>query len=314
MRDATMLRFGMFFGFLATLCSVAPVHGQITGQAVAARKLPHRIGAMLPPGVVAREQLMRSPSLQGYMQPIEIRVPRGAEVAVADSGGFSTPHVGSMKVGLNVGSVYRLKVANIDQNLGGEVYPTIEVIDRLHPPEGLKHRFPVPVQITQRDLEHALAGRLVVRVIFLEDPAKAYPELEQKNNQRSITALDDEDPLRLADELGRPMAILRLGSRVPDPSGLDSGFLFGSPPVEFMAGGPVPSPQPIEHFEASPRQPVVEPVPDVVVPNETPRSSSPDDAFLDKQDTVPDSSIAPESASDIDPFADEESPLVDELP
>ena len=37
--------------------------------------------------------------------------------------------------------------------------------------------------------------------------------------------------LAIADRLGRPVAILRIGGRLPGPEGPDQQFLAGSPPV-----------------------------------------------------------------------------------
>jgi hypothetical protein len=280
---------------------------------------------MLPPGVVGREQLIRSPDSVGYVQPVEIRLPDEATVAIADGGGFSSPHLSRLKVGLTVGNVYRLKVTQIPHNLAGEVYPTVEIIGRLRPPAGLENKFPIPIQITQRDLEHALAGRFVVRVVFLEDPQKAYPEIEDKNEQRTIMALDEEDPLRLAEELGRPMAILRLGSRVPDTLGLDSHFLFGSPPVTYLTpstdviGIPVEMPSyeapanPNEAFEVTPE---IEVTPIVPESGEFEiETGTPDQPTIEKRDTAPDavphSQIVPDDPFADDPFTDD---IVDELP
>ena len=190
--------------------------------------------ANLPTGLVAQHQAARNPEFQGYVQPIQIRVPKDATISVAQDTHF-VPWQSKLLVGMMVGQTYRLKVGDIPHNPGAEVYPSVEIINRLHPPAGMETRFPVEIQITQRDLEHALAGRFVVRVVFLENPETAYPEAQDPNEQRTIMALADEDPLQLADQLGRPMAILRIGSRVPDPNGANDEFFFGSPPVEMIA-------------------------------------------------------------------------------
>lgn len=196
---------------------------------------PHFLqNAYQTPGQIGQQQVSRSPYFQGYVQPLEFRVPQGATVAVAENQVFQE-HVTRVKAGLLVGQIYRFKIANIPTKLGAELYPSVEVINRLYPPEGLKERFPIPVQVTQRDIEHALSGRMVVRVIYLEDPNRAYPEKENPLEQRTIQALPEEDPLHLADSLGRPMAILRIGSRVPDTMVGDSSFYFNSPPVTLLS-------------------------------------------------------------------------------
>lgn len=151
-------------------------------------------------------------------------------------GSFSKPRPGNALVGMQVGPVYRLKITNIPANPGEEVFPTLEIIDRLYPPSGLALRFPIPVELTQNELEMALDGMLVTRVIYVEDPSQALPVDENPDEQPWIEARHGEDPLVVADQLGRPVAILRIGGRVPtDDTGSDA-FAYGSPPlVEYDA-------------------------------------------------------------------------------
>ena len=85
------------------------------------------------------------------------------------------------------------------------------MIDRLYPPLGQERRFPIPVDITKEELELALSGRFVTRVIYLEDPQHALPVAEQPDEQTYFQIPPGDNPLDVADRLGRPMAILRLG-------------------------------------------------------------------------------------------------------
>lgn len=186
---------------------------------------------IMPPGAIGRAQLQRGGPLPGYFQPVEIKVPAGAKISTAESGDFSDGIADSTKVGLLIGSVYRLKISGIPLQEGAEVYPTIEVIDRLYPPLGQEFRFPIPIELTQEELEMALDGKFVTRVIYLEEPQAALPVREQPDQQSYFEARDGENPLEVADTLGRPMAILRLGGRLPDADGPDAVFLFNSPPL-----------------------------------------------------------------------------------
>jgi hypothetical protein len=185
----------------------------------------------LPPGAIGTEQLQRGGPLPGYFQPIEIRAPRGAVITTAETGSFSDPKPSPLVVGMMIGPVYRLRVTNIPNQEGLEVYPTIEVINRLYPPVGLEYKFPVPVELTQEELEMALDGRYVTRVIYLEEPTDALPVAQSPEDQSYFEAGDGDNPLDVADALGRPMAILRMGARVPDAAGPDAKFLYGSPPI-----------------------------------------------------------------------------------
>ncbi len=55
-----------------------------------------------------------------------------------------------------VGPVYRLRVTNIPSQPEAELFPTLEVIDRTYPPSEREHRFPIVVELDDRDIEAAL--------------------------------------------------------------------------------------------------------------------------------------------------------------
>ena len=74
----------------------------------------------------------------------------------------------------------------------------------------------MPVELTEEDLKLALAGKFVTRVIYLEDPRNALPVRDDPQEQTWFEAAPGQDPLAVADGLGRPVAILRMGGRLPD--------------------------------------------------------------------------------------------------
>ncbi|HUY33098.1 MAG TPA: hypothetical protein VMV69_09975 [Pirellulales bacterium] len=194
-------------------------------------KVHYRFDGTEPPGAIGSERLQRGGPLPGYFQPVEIRAPKGARISLAVNGDFGEPQAGPVQVGLLIAPVYRLRVSNISQYEGLEVYPTIEVIDRLYPPDGERRRFPIPIELTEEDLQLALDGKFVTRVVYLEDPNLALPVAERPDDQDWFDVGPGVNPLEEADHWGRPMAIVRMGGRVPDlEEGPDDGFLHGSPP------------------------------------------------------------------------------------
>jgi hypothetical protein len=184
---------------------------------------------VLTPGAIGSQRLQRGGPLPGYFQPVEVAAPAGAIIATAETGQFSGEQAAPVTVGLLIGSVYRLRVTGIPHHPGMEVYPTIEVIDRIYPPGGLEFKFPIPIELTQEELEMALDGKFVTRVIYLEEPGTAVPAVQQPGDQPYFEVGEHDSPLDMADTLGRPMAILRMGARVPDANGPDNAFLYGSP-------------------------------------------------------------------------------------
>src|SRR5262245_2851932 len=192
-----------------------------------------------PPGFVGGQQLLRGGPREGYFQPVEITGPDGSLLSAPIAGGFGEARKGSILLGMQIGHVYRLKVGNIPFHEGEEVYPTIELVDRLYPPPGQATRFPIPIELTKEELGLALEGNYVTRVIYVEDPRTAVPEAQVGTKQRYFEVAQHEDPLQIADQLGRPVAILRMGSRIPDAAGAEGPFLYNSPPVlEFQPPPP----------------------------------------------------------------------------
>jgi hypothetical protein len=192
-----------------------------------------------PPGVIGQRQLQRGGPLPGYFQPVEVCAPAGTVISIVCDGEFSEPKPRKLLAGMLIGQVYRLKVGNIPGHEGQEVFPTIEVIDRLYPPPGQAARFPIPIELTAEELMYALDGRYVLRVIYLEDVQTAPPVRDEPCQQRYFEIAPHQDAMMAADRLGRPMAILRMGSRVPLVEEDQSQFLYQQPPVMMFEPPPV---------------------------------------------------------------------------
>ncbi len=186
---------------------------------------------IMPPGAIGRQQLQRGGPIAGFFQPVEIVAPEGAMISTAEQGAFTDPGPSPLKVGMLIGAVYRLRITNVPNSPGAEVFPSIEVIDRLYAPVGYEYRFPIPIELTQEELVLAIDGKFITRVIYLEEPDSAEPGQQTPGKQPYFEAPVGENPLDTADRLGRPVAILRLGGRVPGAEGPDERFLYGSPPL-----------------------------------------------------------------------------------
>jgi hypothetical protein len=131
-------------------------------------------------------------------------------------GGFQSSQANEMLVGLHVGPVYRLSVAGLINYPQVEIFPTVEVIDRLYPPTHLALRYPIPIDLTEDELELAARGAFVTRVIYVEDPHQALPVTQRRDSDQPwMEAPRGEDPFVTADHFGRPVAIVRIGGRVP---------------------------------------------------------------------------------------------------
>jgi hypothetical protein len=218
------------------LAALAGVGLSVTaGSATAEERRPvHQLyQADLPTGTIGRMQLLKKPYRGNYFQPVEIKAPDGAEISLVEDGQFGEPHETRALVGFQIGRVYQLKVTNIPLNEGAEVFPTIELLDRLCPPQGQELRFPIPIELTLEELDHAANGRYVTRVIYLEDPRTALAVRDDADQQRYYEVDSATDPLEVADRAGRPMAILRLGSRVPTDADFAEGKVHAAPFMKY---------------------------------------------------------------------------------
>jgi hypothetical protein len=185
----------------------------------------------MPPGAISREQLLRHRGMAGYFQAVEVIPPAGAQISLVQEGEYQDAPPGPVLVGMQLGYVYPLKLSRLPNREGVELFPTIEVVNRLFPPEGTKTRFPVPIEISEQDIAYALNGLFVTRVVYLEDSDQALPRPDDPQQQRFIDVSPQEDPLHVADRMGRPMAILRIGSRTPEDSQSTASGL-PSPPLQ----------------------------------------------------------------------------------
>ena len=157
-------------------------------------------------------------------------------------GRFSKQQKTPITAGMLISPLYRLRVTHIPIPFkeGTEVYPTIEVIDRTYPPKGQRLRFPIVVDLSLEDLHLASQGALVERYIYLEDAHTASPVADDPKEQSWFEIREGENPLEIADQLGRPVAIVRMGSRVPSLDGPDRSFLYGSPPITLYPASAIP--------------------------------------------------------------------------
>lgn len=191
----------------------------------------------MPPGEVAWRKTMARASSVGYFQPVDLVAPKGAAIEVFSQGAFQTANRDTHIPAMMVGHIYRLKLTGIPRHPGVELYPSVEILGRLFPPADQVNRFRLPIHFPPEDLEAAMEGHLVTRVIYLENPRAAIAEQRSIDDQQVFDVRIGEDPIRAAERFGRPMVIVRIGSRIPDQQELN-GFGVGTPPLNWVQASP----------------------------------------------------------------------------
>lgn len=194
----------------------------------------------LAPGAIGQLQNIKGRGIPGYVQPVKLVLPAGTTIAPVVDGNFTDDLPAPQTFGCLIGAVYRFRISQIPLQPGAELFPSVEVIDRTYPPAGLELQFPIPIHITQEELQYALDGKFVTRVIYLENPRTAIPNQYKPSFQPWFEVEAGQDPIVTADVLGRPVAILRLGSRRPTADDLPGEFTYQSPPIQLFGNVPDP--------------------------------------------------------------------------
>ena len=136
------------------------------------------------------------------------------------------------------GGLYRVKLTNIPNREGLELYPTIELAYG-NPRTGayLAHNS-VPVQFTDEDFDQVTTGNFVTKVIYLPDPDFQGPALIGLDTLVSTRLDPGIDPIVEADRRGSILAIIRLGDKdIEMPGAGAAGGAAMAPPI---AGLPAP--------------------------------------------------------------------------
>lgn len=139
----------------------------------------------------------------------------GAEVAW-DTGGQgmfdSSPLVMPGRQNFSQGAIYRIKLTNIPDRPGVELYPTLEVAPVTPRTDAYLAHSPIPVQFTDEDLDQILSGNFVTKVIYLPDPEFQDLAMSGVSELVSTRLPPGTDPIAEADRRGSILAILRMGN------------------------------------------------------------------------------------------------------
>ena len=188
-----------------------------------------------PPGTAGRWSVQAGRVCPGTFQQVRIHLPSSGTVTVYNGTPSQVVSLAApAQMGLLVGATYRFKIDGLPEFPSQEFYPSIELVDMLHPPPGQAERFPVEIELLVDELTWVTNGRLVTKVVYLEQPDRVL--LRTLNNGPRVTDLQPaQNALAEADALGRPIAIVRLGGRVPDAHAPDPQFWGPLAPIQVIA-------------------------------------------------------------------------------
>jgi hypothetical protein len=201
-----------------------------------------------PPGAVAAVGALTGGPAAGGPFPIqrtEVRFvgPAGMKISWygpsgEGKGGFGPQYLQApARYNFLQASIYRLKLSDIPNRPGMELYPTLEVVPaKVKTCTFLAHSA-VPVVFTEEDFEQAAAGNFVVKVIYLPDPQ--FQDLAATGPDEVVSSRLDPgvDPIIEAKRRGSILLVVRLGNidlEAPNTPAMDA-------PNPFAPQVPVPA-------------------------------------------------------------------------
>jgi hypothetical protein len=199
-----------------------------------------------PPGAVAAVgALTGGPAAPFPVQRTEVRFvgPAGMKISwygpSADGRGSFGPQYLQAPARYNFlqASIYRLKISDIPNHPGTELYPTLEVVPAKPKTCTFLAHSAVPVTFTEEDFEQAAAGNFVVKVIYLPDPQ--FQDLAATGPDEVVSSRLDPgvDPIIEAKRRGSILLVVRLGNidlEAPNTPAMDA-------PNPFAPHAPVPT-------------------------------------------------------------------------
>ena len=206
-------------GVMSNESKVVAANYNETGEPSNAGIIP--VPGMGPPGAVAAvgaiNPAMRSP-ITNQRTSIRFTGPAGMKITwQLPTGGFNDEASGltaPKEYNFLQGQVYRLRLSQVLPNFPGRTfYPTLEVTPGTPKSLTFLAHSSVPVTFADEDFRQAADGNLVVKVIYLPDPA--YQDFVTVGAAEEIvsTRLDPgADPVAEAQRRGTILAIIRLGN------------------------------------------------------------------------------------------------------
>jgi len=149
---------------------------------------------------------------------VRVLAPAGVTVAFQPEFPAARAFAVPVTAGFRPGYRATIKLTNLPgRNPADAIYPVIEVHGSIVPRPGMKYLdYPAPLAVTRGDIANALAGTLVTKVVYLEDPTKAIPVAATPDTPIEFTEGGERDALAAAHDNGRLVMVVRFGDRKPE--------------------------------------------------------------------------------------------------
>lgn len=155
--------------------------------------------------------------------------PKGVRVTAYPGTSLSRMYETPATVGLRPGYVYRFELSNLPYYPGVSIFPEVELRGTLVPRPGMKYMdYPIPILLSESDIEKVIKGVVLTKVIYLEDPDKALPAEVGRDNPVEMPDASESEAFKAAFASGRLMAIVRVGNLKQTPEQLRAYAVDGT--------------------------------------------------------------------------------------
>jgi uncharacterized repeat protein (TIGR01451 family) len=177
---------------------------------------------------------------------VKVIPPEGAKTTYLPGTPAARAYAEPVTVGMRPGYTYRVAITGLPGHPREVLTPTIEVRGALclAPPAGNPAHFPVALVLNQEDIDIALGGGMITKVLYLEDPEFAAGIATTADRPLEMRSICEEDALTEARVRGRVVVILRFGERTASMDELAMGTVPGTLllPGEVMLPAPAAPP------------------------------------------------------------------------
>lgn len=157
------------------------------------------------------------------------------------------------------GGIYRLRLGGMPRRAGLNLYPTIEVMPQSPKTTTFLAHSAIPLAFTDDDIEQAIAGNLVVKVIYLPDPQYQDLAIAGPDEVVSTKLEPGIDPVQEAQRRGSVLLIVRMGNidlelNAENSPAMDAGNPYLRPPVPpaYLNPRPIDAPKTEKPLGAAP--------------------------------------------------------------
>jgi hypothetical protein len=132
------------------------------------------------------------------------------------------------------GAIYRLKLSDLPNRPGVELYPTVEVVPSNSLTDAFLAHSAVPIGFTNEDLDQVAAGNYLIKVVYLPNPA--FQEFVTTGPEEVVSSRLEPgvDPIAEAHRRGSILLVVRLGNidlELANSPAMDAPGQYGPKPT-----------------------------------------------------------------------------------